>query len=142
MHREPYRYIQSSLDADGWLLQNWELCSELGIRRVIPFVTRTMIELACSVHPSDHAFPIKRLLRLGLRDDVPEANLMRTDKGPTWSEDFFDETEVSPVVHCVLADRTIEQLEQQKGQLRVETGLAYSLKLLSVSLEGVTKTKT
>jgi len=77
----PYRLVQATLENDGWLVMNWEACSALGVRRSVPFVTRPVIELALRCHPQEHAEPSKRLLRIGLRSDVPPLNLERPDKG-------------------------------------------------------------
>lgn len=77
----PYPYTQAGLEDDGWLLMNWEACSALGVRRSAPFATRAVIELALRCHPQEHAEPSKRLLRIGLRDDVPALQLQRPDKG-------------------------------------------------------------
>jgi hypothetical protein len=77
----PYAHLSMMRELDGWLLQNWEVCSSLGIRRSVPFATRAVMELACSVHPSDHALPPKRLIREAFNRDVPANNLLRVDKG-------------------------------------------------------------
>ncbi|MGI9326271.1 MAG: asparagine synthase-related protein [Pseudomonadales bacterium] len=81
----PYRHLLHFFNFDGWLKQNWEVCSELGIRRSLPFWCRQTIELALSIHPRFHALPPKRLIRLGMRNDVPALNLERPDKG-AWTE--------------------------------------------------------
>ena len=49
--------------ADGWVAQNWEVCSELGIRRSLPFYTRAMIELAYSCYLLEHAMPPKNPMK-------------------------------------------------------------------------------
>ena len=81
----PYRYLEMSRQADGWVAQNWEVCSELGVRRSLPFYCRDVIELAFSCSPLELAMPPKNLLRHGFRSDVPPLNLERTDKG-SWTE--------------------------------------------------------
>ncbi|MEW6154464.1 MAG: asparagine synthase-related protein [Actinomycetota bacterium] len=66
----------------SWLEMNWEISSSYGVRRVLPFVTRDMLELAAACHPQEVlADGPKTLLRRGLRDDVPHRNLYRPDKG-------------------------------------------------------------
>ena len=81
----PYRYLEMSRQADGWVAQNWEVCSELGVRRSLPFYCRDVMELAFSCSPLELAMPPKNLLRQGFRSDVPPLNLERTDKG-SWTE--------------------------------------------------------
>jgi hypothetical protein len=61
---------------------NWEVASALGIRRSFPFFNRDVLELAFQCHPAELIGPdYKKLLRAALRDDVPERNLNRQDKG-------------------------------------------------------------
>jgi asparagine synthetase B (glutamine-hydrolysing) len=81
----PYRHLLLFFDFDGWLKQNWEVCSELAVRRSLPFWCRETIELALSTDPRIQALPPKRIIRLGMRGDVPALNLDRPDKG-AWSE--------------------------------------------------------
>jgi asparagine synthetase B (glutamine-hydrolysing) len=76
-----WRFLNVAWMGDGWLLQNWETCSELGIRRSIPFLSREMIDLSCSLRPSAHAAPPKRLLRAAFSEQVDPTNLWRVDKG-------------------------------------------------------------
>ena len=64
----------------GWLLQNWEISSEMGMRRSTPFYTREAIELALATHPMDLAWPPKKLLRFAFDGLVPHGNLHRIDK--------------------------------------------------------------
>jgi asparagine synthetase B (glutamine-hydrolysing) len=82
VYDRPYGGVRIALfEMDVWLAQNWEVCSELGIRRSVPFMDRRVVELACSLHPTDHAMPAKRLLRDGFAGLVPDLNLHRTGKG-------------------------------------------------------------
>jgi asparagine synthetase B (glutamine-hydrolysing) len=77
----PYWQLNAIREMDGWIFQNWEVCSEFGVRRSVPFHTRELLELAYSVHPSDQAPPTKRLLRLAGAGHTPPMNLWRHDKG-------------------------------------------------------------
>jgi asparagine synthetase B (glutamine-hydrolysing) len=79
----PWRHTWARRDRGlGWIEMNWEIVSPLGVRRVLPFVTREIIELAMSCHPADVlADGPKTLLRRGLAADVPQRNLSRPDKG-------------------------------------------------------------
>lgn len=79
----PWRYLAlESAIMDGFVPMNWEACSALGIRRSLPFFTREVFELAFECHPTELYGPgTKKLLRRALKDDVPERNLFRTDKG-------------------------------------------------------------
>lgn len=91
--RRPWRYMAIRLHVgQSWTEMNWEAASLLGVRRVIPFVTREVLELAFSCHPSELIGPgrsTKRLIRGALADDVPARNLFRKDKG------VYDSPEVS-----------------------------------------------
>lgn len=92
----PWRFMHAVRGMDGWLAQNWEQCSELGVRRSVPFGHRALLELAYSSHPKQHAMPPKRLLRQAMRDRVPASILYREDKGaqrevPTVSKRAFAE---------------------------------------------------
>ena len=78
----PMPYLAMLLERDGFLAMHWEICSALGLRRILPFVTRPVLELAFRTHPSDLVGPgTKLLLRRALRGLVPDANLDRVDKG-------------------------------------------------------------
>jgi len=77
----PYRALELTRRTDGWVAQNWEVCSELGVRRSLPFYRREIFELAYRCHPLDHAMPPKSLLRCGFAGLVPERNLFRSGKG-------------------------------------------------------------
>ena len=81
----PYRHVLLLFTCDGWLRQNWEVSSELGLRRSFPFWCRETIELAFTTPQRIQALPPKRVIRRGLRDDVPAYNLDRVDKG-AWPE--------------------------------------------------------
>lgn len=135
-----YGYLQASREFDGWLLQNWEACSDLGIRRVTPFVTRQMYDLACSVTPGDHALPPKRLMRYAFDRDLPHELLWRSDKGGvTPTEEESVAVRITPRVEEVLSLEALDRLKsaKQQDQLVVPAGLGYSLALLGVSLETV-----
>lgn len=78
--------------ADLWLqvwssefaTMNWELTSELGIRRSFPFYSRDMLELAFELHPRELIGPgSKKILQRALHGLVPSLNLYRRDKGAT-----------------------------------------------------------
>lgn len=72
----------------GFVPLNWEACSALGIRRSVPFFNREVLELAFACHPTELYGPgPKKLLRSALREDVPERNLQRPDKG-RWGVDY------------------------------------------------------
>lgn len=78
----PLPYLAMFLERQGFLGMHWEVCSALGIRRVFPFVSRELLELAFELHPSELVGPgTKRLLREALAGDVPAENLQRPDKG-------------------------------------------------------------
>ena len=82
--RRPNRHLASQLRirSDGPLVQNWEVVSLLGVRRSFPFHTRAMLELAGRTDVRDLLGPgTRRVLRRALADDVPAANLLRSDKG-------------------------------------------------------------
>lgn len=81
--RRPWRYLAlESKIMDGFVTMNWEACSALGIRRSLPFFTREVFELVFSCHPTElYGSGVKKLLRRALKDDVPEHNLFRQDKG-------------------------------------------------------------
>jgi Asparagine synthase len=64
----------------GWLLQNWEACSEAGLRRSLPFYNREAIEFALSCRPTELAWPPKKLLRSSFDGFVPASHLHRIDK--------------------------------------------------------------
>jgi asparagine synthetase B (glutamine-hydrolysing) len=96
----PYRHLLLFFDFDGWLKQNWEVCSELGVRRSLPFWCRETIELALSTDPRIQALPPKRIIRLGMRGDVPRLNLDRPDKG-AWSEKNFVKWDGGVLPECL-----------------------------------------
>lgn len=78
----PLRWLALHAEADGFIAMNWEAASELRLRRAWPFFNREMLELAFECHPSELVGPgTKKLLRTALRDDVPEENLQRPDRG-------------------------------------------------------------
>ena len=60
----------------------WNALSRIGVRPVLPFQCRSLIELAMSTHPALQVGPgIKRLLRESFADVVPALSLFRPDKG-------------------------------------------------------------
>ena len=81
----PSRHLLVLVACDGWLRQNWEVSSELGLRRSFPFWCRETLELSLATPARLQARPPKRIIRSGLRDDVPAYNLERVDKG-SWPE--------------------------------------------------------
>ncbi len=82
-HR-PLRELAARANGDAWVAMYWEGCSPLGVRPLLPFFNREVLELAFRCHPRELLGPgPKRLLREALRDDVPSRNLMRPDFG-TW----------------------------------------------------------
>ncbi len=79
---EPWAFTRQRLQHDGFLAMNWEACSAIGVKRVMPFAAREVMDWLFSTHPSDHMGPgDKRLLRKALEGDVPALNLQRRDKG-------------------------------------------------------------
>lgn len=81
--RRPWRHTWARRSSGvGWLEMNWELASPLGVRRVFPFATRQVLELAMTCPPVDVlADGSKTILRRGLMQDVPRRYLFRPDKG-------------------------------------------------------------
>lgn len=80
--RRPLGELAARADADAWVSMYWEGTAPLGARPLLPFFTREALELAFRCHPQDLLGPgKKRLLRDALREDVPERNLMREDRG-------------------------------------------------------------
>ncbi len=78
----PLPYLAMFLERQGFLGMHWEVTSALGVRRVFPFVSRELLELAFELHPGELVGPgTKLLLRRALVGDVPAANLQRPDKG-------------------------------------------------------------
>lgn len=78
----PLRELAEHVAGEGWVAMNWEAASTLGVRRSLPFYNREVLEFAFACHPHELLGPgPKRLLRNGLREDVPERNLERPDKG-------------------------------------------------------------
>jgi asparagine synthetase B (glutamine-hydrolysing) len=79
--RRPLRDFADRVAADGWVPMNWEGTTPLGVRRVLPFFNREVLELAFQCHPRELLGPgPKRLLRDALSDDVPAEYLLRPDK--------------------------------------------------------------
>jgi Asparagine synthase len=77
----PNTYLLGQLSHyTGWLLQNWEACSEAGLRRSLPFYNREAIEFALSCRPTELAWPPKKLLRSSFDGLVPASHLHRIDK--------------------------------------------------------------
>jgi asparagine synthetase B (glutamine-hydrolysing) len=78
----PLRDLATRADADAWVAMYWEGAAPLGIRPLLPFFNREVLELAFKCHPSELLGPgPKRLLREALREDVPARNLLRPDRG-------------------------------------------------------------
>jgi len=66
----------------GFVAQNWEVCSPLGIRRFFPFFSRAALELGYACHPSELVGPgSKKILRTALGGLVAPEILARQDKG-------------------------------------------------------------
>jgi asparagine synthetase B (glutamine-hydrolysing) len=82
------RYLALCSEVGEYVAMNWEVASALGVRRSFPFFTREVFELAFECHPDELVGPgSKKLLRAALRNDVPERNLQRPDKG-AWGASF------------------------------------------------------
>ena len=82
LDRGSWRYLALRAEVDGFLAMNWEVASALRVRRSFPFFNREALELAFACHPAEKIGPgTKRLLKAALKDDVPEHNLYRPDKG-------------------------------------------------------------
>jgi asparagine synthetase B (glutamine-hydrolysing) len=80
-HR-PLRELAARASGDAWVAMYWEGAAPLGVRPVLPFFSREVLELAFRCHPRDLlGTGPKRLLRDALRDDVPARNLLRSDRG-------------------------------------------------------------
>jgi hypothetical protein len=107
------------------------VCSEVGVRRSIPFCQRSLYELAFSCHPLEHAMPPKRLLRTALNGIVPEANLNRADKGG-WALGTVRRT-------LPLPDRLATMIRPGRYELPVQQsfGEASMLAILEVATEPI-----
>jgi hypothetical protein len=80
--RRPLPELAARADSDAWVAMYWEGAAPLGVRPLLPFFNREVLELAFRCHPRDLLGPgKKRLLRDALREDVPSRNLMREDRG-------------------------------------------------------------
>jgi asparagine synthetase B (glutamine-hydrolysing) len=80
--RRPLPELAARADSDAWVAMYWEGAAPLGVRPLLPFFNREVLELAFRCHPRDLLGPgKKRLLRDALRGDVPARNLMREDRG-------------------------------------------------------------
>jgi asparagine synthetase B (glutamine-hydrolysing) len=80
--RRPLGELAARADADAWVAMYWEAASPLGVRPLLPFFNREVLELAFRCHPRDLLGPgKKRLLRDALHADVPARSLMREDRG-------------------------------------------------------------
>ncbi len=80
--RRPLAGLAQQTDSDLWLAMNWAVLAPLGIRRLAPFASRSVIELAFRAHPDQLVGPgTKRLLHDALHEDVPAELLFRPDKG-------------------------------------------------------------
>ena len=77
----PRRFLlQQLVRSNGWLMQNWEIFSEVSMRRSMPFYSREAIELAMASHPRDLAWPPKKLMREAFDNLVPASHLHRVGK--------------------------------------------------------------
>ncbi|MCC6652913.1 MAG: hypothetical protein IT348_17295 [Candidatus Eisenbacteria bacterium] len=83
----PRVFVAKRLEsAQTAVAQNWEVTSALGVRRVYPFLSRELVELAFDCHPSEGIGPgTKKLLRQSLRGLVPDSHLLREAK-ENWTE--------------------------------------------------------
>lgn len=78
----PRVYLAKTIEASAPVIHiNWEVTSRLGIRRVFPFYSRELVELAFECHPAEGTVPgTKKLLRTALEGMVPARNLLRPEK--------------------------------------------------------------
>jgi asparagine synthetase B (glutamine-hydrolysing) len=103
----PLRELAARASADAWVAMYWEGAARLGVRPLLPFFTREVLELAFRCHPRELLGPgPKRLIREALRDDVPARNLLRPDRG-LWSGHFDQgnwtvDEELPPVASTVV----------------------------------------
>jgi asparagine synthetase B (glutamine-hydrolysing) len=82
----PLARLAQELETDYWLLQNWEVCSALGVRRLTPFFHRGIVELVFGASPTALLGPrTKQPLRRAFREDVPPAVLFR--KKGVWANE-------------------------------------------------------
>lgn len=76
--RRPLARLAHELEMDFWLLQNWEVCSAVGVRRITPFWQRGVVELAFGASPTALLGPrTKQPLRRAFADVVPSELLLR-----------------------------------------------------------------
>ena len=88
-HR-PLRELAARASADAWVAMYWEGTAALGVRPLLPFFNREVLELAFQCHPSELLGPgPKQLLRRALRNDVPARNLQRPGRDQ-WGGHFVD----------------------------------------------------
>lgn len=81
--RRPYLLGATELFSAG-AAASWELASARGVRIVLPFVSRGLMELALACHPCIQVGPeLRRLLRLAFRGEIGARSLYRSDKGVT-----------------------------------------------------------
>ncbi len=84
----PRWHLRRRIRMNAAIAMNWEACSRLGIRRTYPFLSRTLLDMALTSHPSDHFGRLpagirsgpKRLLRRALEGIVPHESLYQRDK--------------------------------------------------------------
>jgi hypothetical protein len=106
--RGPDAYVLGQLSHyTGWLLQNWEGCSEAGVRRSLPFYNREAIEFALSCAPEELAWPPKKLLRASFDGLVKSSHLHRIDKdaagdSPRANVPFQFSIPIAPSVQALL----------------------------------------
>ncbi len=78
----PWPFLRLWRTQAGWVSMGWEVCSALGLRRVLPFLSRELVELVYQCHPCELVGPgTKKILRGALDGLVPDKNLYRPDKG-------------------------------------------------------------
>ena len=88
-HR-PLRELAARASADAWVTMYWEGASPFGVRPLLPFFNREVLELAFQCHPRELLGPgTKRLLRGALRNDVPARNLLRPQRD-MWAGHWTD----------------------------------------------------
>ncbi len=79
----PLLELRHDMFANG-MAMHWEVCSQLGLARSFPFMSRALLELAFEAHPVEGlGWGTKRLIRTGFRGSVPAGLLARRDKGET-----------------------------------------------------------
>ncbi len=81
-HSHPRSTTLDCIALDGFVAQNWEVASLLGVRRSMPFMSRAVMEIGLSCHPTELVGPgTKIILRRAMDGLVPAYNLARETKG-------------------------------------------------------------